>query len=429
MRHIIIFLLLSYSAAAQLSLTDCYKLAEKEHPLKNDISSYMNILQYRYNNLSSKWMPELQLFANAQYQSDVTKINLDLDIPLQGFESPEIPSPPKEQYKIGIQANQMIYDGGIISAQKDYESAKSAMNIQSVKVEIYKTKETVNELFFGILKIDEQMNSLLAADSSLNARLNVVQSAVKNGVMLKSNADILKVELIKIEQGRIELENLRSSMIKMLSVLIGQNINENEEFILPEYNISENNDYTLRPEFELFETTRDMVETGKSLTKSKYLPRVAAFFQGAYGQPGLNMFEEGFQPFYIVGIKASWNIWNWGRKKRELSEIEVQKELTNSKQEAFTRGIEIAEKKWNGSIKSLKQQIVKDQEIIELRRDITRQAASQLDAGVITSSEYLIEFYKEVAAKLDEKIHRLKLKQAEIEYLTLIGKINNISEK
>ena len=39
--------------------------------------------------------------------------------------------------------------------------------------------------------------------------------------------------------------------------------------------------------------------------------------QAGYGNPGLNMLDNSFQPFYVVGLKANWNVFDWGKTKTD----------------------------------------------------------------------------------------------------------------
>ena len=53
------------------------------------------------------------------------------------------------------------------------------------------------------------------------------------------------------------------------------------------------------------------------------MPRLSLFAQGAYGDPGLNMLEGGFKPYYIAGLRLSWNIGGFYTRKNDKRLLDV----------------------------------------------------------------------------------------------------------
>jgi outer membrane protein TolC len=68
------------------------------------------------------------------------------------------------------------------------------------------------------------------------------------------------------------------------------------------------------------------------------------------------------------------------------------------------------------------QLVESDNAIIELRRSVTEAAKAQLENGVITASDFLLQVNAEDQARQSRIFHQLQLLQARVEYNFLIGK-------
>lgn len=423
-KFIILFLLTAVNLHAQLTLEKCRQMAEDNYPLKKQIPLREEITRLKTDNIGAKYLPEFNIFASAQYQSDVTKIDLDMELP--GGISPSFPEMPHDQYQAGISITQLIWDGGIISGKRELEFAKGATDVQSVRVELYSLKEKVNRAYFSILVIEENLKSLGLVKKTIEAKLNRARSGVENGVVLESSAQILEAELLNLAQKAEELEAAKASAMQTLGELTGQKIDGGKKLALPDY--SEPlplKDYSGRPEYVLFSKSKKNLEAAKDLQKSIYMPKISAFFQGFYGKPGLDMFSDEFRPFYVVGVQASWTVYNWGVTRRETQALEIQKNIIDTQKGAFTKNLSIAEKQYLNDIKKYEKMLGRDRDIISLRESILKKVSSQLDNGVITSTEYLTELNKKAKAELDLELHKIQKIYAETGYLTLTGNIEN----
>lgn len=415
---IIIIVLMGNHLFAQesIDLKTCYILAEENYPLKSQIGLFNKITNRELDNLTAKYYPQINLIGQVTYQSDVIKLDMDIQIPNVNIDFPEID---KDQYKAGITVDQMIWDGGIVSNQKDIAVIQGHYNKQNVSVELYQLRHRINTSFFAILKLQENIKILILALEDMNAKLTQIHSAVNNGVLLQSNANIMKAEILKTEQRLSELENSKHSALEMLSTLIEKDL-KNTELKPPEVNF-EKNDGKERPEFKLFDISQNKLDEIRNLADAKYLPKVYAFGQAMYGKPGLNMFDPDFQPFYILGIKASWNFWDWSISNREKEIVTLQKEIVKSNESTFEKNLRIGSDALYNEVGKIIELLEKDKEIIELRLSIVKTVSSQLENGTITSSEYLTEFNALTRAELSYQLHLIELKEAQIVYLTQVG--------
>lgn len=404
-------------------LWECYRLAIGNYPLQGNIERHEKIGGLKQANIDAAWYPQLSLFGQAQYQSDVTKIDIDLELP--GGASPAFPEMAKDQYKAGISLKQLIWDGGASAHRGDVEEMQTKIEVQSVKVDLYSLLEKVNRYYFNLLMLSKREESLETARSSLGSNIKMLSSLVENGVMLRSNLEILEAEKLRLDQQEEEITAMKKAAAQSLSELTGVVIPFDAQLPKPELRIDNGNAITgFRPEYELFDLSRENIERSKGLNDSKYMPKFALFGQLAYGRPGLNMFSEEFDSYWIVGVQASWSFWNWGTPQRESEILDINAELIRAKKESFTQNLSVAAKYYINSISKIERQLEQDDEIIALRKKIAKESEIRLKNGIITSTEYLMEFNASVSAELEREIRKIELLSLKTEYLTLIGKIN-----
>ncbi|MDQ1266553.1 MAG: hypothetical protein QG635_1705 [Bacteroidota bacterium] len=411
------------TARAELNLEECYNLAAGNYPTGKNLNIYNEMADLKRSNLNAGYYPEITAFGQAQYQSDVTKVSIALPPQLQQLGiNFNIPSPDKDQYKIGVNINQLIWDGGIIAYQKDLEQNQTLIENQSVMTEIYALRQRVSDAYFGALTLQQKMKSLEIIRNDLQAKINKVRSGVENGILLESNLLILEAENLKLDQKNEELLAAYKTAIQSLETLIGKNIPSEETLAFPEFNNKFQLEGRERPEYKLFDITKKNFDYAKDLTDAKYMPKFGAFAQGAYGKPGLNMLDPDFASYYIVGLKASWSLWNWGSATRDKQIYTLQSEIVVHKEKTFSMNLSVAAKKYINEIEKIEKMLIQDVQIIELRHKIVEMSASQLDNGVITSTEYLTEFNSEAQAKLDAAARKIELLKAKSDLGIVVGR-------
>jgi outer membrane protein TolC len=399
-----------------ITLQHCYTVALQNHPLsaQNALMEQSSILQQKIwdeNNL-----PQLNLNGQATYQSAVT----ELPIKIPGITTPEVP---RDQFKVTLDANQVIYGGGMVTNQKLVEQSNLEINKQGTESDLFKLKERINLVYLNILLTNFTLDILKSNKEDLDARLKKITSGVNNGAVLPINATILKAELIKVEQKRIETAAQKASLIALLGVLTGEAIPENAVFKEPDILVDLDHYNNLRPEYKLFDLQQQKVVAMKSLTGTKRNPRVYAFGNLGYGRPGLNMFKEEADLFYIVGAKITWNFWNWHQTRQELQMLDLNKEMIDNQKSTFDLNTRASIQQYISDISKAKDLLKTDEDIISLRAEITANASSQLENGVITATEYLTEFNAEIQARLTKSLHEVQLLQAKAGYLSATGNL------
>ncbi|MDX9905045.1 MAG: TolC family protein [Bacteroidales bacterium] len=411
------FMLTSASAQSDtLSLADCLSKAEASHPLFQQYDLLASTSDLKVKNLGKNFLPDINISGDAHYQSDVTEIP---------FSSPAFPieALDKDQYKISLDVSQMIYDGGMTRKNKDIEYIEAQINRANVGITLYQLKERIVGTYFSIISLQENRKILAINRENLKARLKDVESGIRNGVILASNAEILKAELLKIDQKEIEINAGIDLGYKILSVFTGEEISTgtflNWDNPVVEVNISGNN----RLEYSLFGLQAEKTDALKKLASSKLVPRFFAYGSAGYGKPGFNMLLNEFDDFYIIGAKLSWNVWNWNRTNNEKRVFDLQKQVIESNRDAFTRNLSADMEKRISEIAKYEALLPKDREIAGLRAGIVETYASQLQNGVITATDYMTEMNAETEAKLNLRFHEIQLVRAKYEYLAAAGKL------
>ena len=403
-----------FSQEQPITLDRCLQQAELQFPLLKQKDLYGKIADYNQANIKTNFLPQTNLNGQAGWQSDVTK--LPIKIP-----NINVPTPAKDNYKLTLDVNQLIFDAGTTKRQEELEKINLELNRQGVDVEIYKLRDRVSQIYFGILLLKENEEALKITRGDIESREKKIESQVNHGAMLASNLTVLQVEVLKIDQALAELHFSQESLIQSLVELTGINMTSNSVLQLPEPNIDGGAADIKRPEIKLFELQKDRLSGMDKLTETKTKPRVLGFGTLGYGRPGLNMLSNDFKGYAMLGAKLSWNVWNWNQTNNERQVFGVQKSIIETQKESFNQNLKIALQNNRSEINKYQSLIETDNRIIQLRNEITLSSASQLDNGVITSTEYLTEVNAELQARLNLKTHQLKLTQAKIDYLITLG--------
>lgn len=408
---LLIFLLsLAASAQSKLTLEECYQLANKNYPLAKQNALLNQKANFEIESANKAKLPKIDLNAQATYQSEV----IGLPIALPGVESQN-----KDQYRATLDVNQIIYNGGIIDANSKLKQAQSKTQQQQVEVNLYQLKFRINQNYFAILLLQEKRELLVSKNELLAFKIKEVKSGVKFGAILPASELILEAEMLKIQQQLTEIRFERKKMLQNLSELMMIEINSDVQMVQPEstFEVAKND----RPELTYFDLYNEQLDSSKEVIAKSVLPKLNAFGQAGYGNPGLNMLDNSFQSFYIVGVKANWNIFDWSKNKKDLSALDIAKEIVQSERETFTVNNSIEQKQLLNESEKLAELLKSDQQIIETREKIVKSANAQMQNGVITTAEYLIEVTNLFEAKNALKTHEVQRSLSISNYNTAVG--------
>lgn len=398
----IISMLLSFSAESQqlLTLEECQRLARENFPLSKQRALIDKTGEYTVDNIAKGNYPQLSINGQATYQTDVTQVPVNLP-------NIHIPSPEKDQYRIYAELTQSVYNGGVIRKQTEAAELNQALEQQKLETELYKVKERVNQLYFGILLSDEQIKLTELLKKDLQSGIDKTSAAVSEGIATKSNIDVLKAELLRADQRILEVQSLRDAFAEMLRHFC--NLPEGTSILLQKPAAPSISQEVQRPELLWYERQSKGIEVQEKLLNARSLPKLNLFVQGGYGQPALNIFSTEFEPYAIGGIRLNWPVASFYTIRKERQILVLNKQSINLQKDAFLFNTSLAMKQQNADIKKWQDLIRSDNEIILLRQSVKNTATVQLENGLITTHDYLREVNAEDQSRQNQVLHEIQL--------------------
>lgn len=401
----------------ELTLDSCRVLALKNYPLAKQAGFYTAMQQIKDDATGRGYLPQLALNGQAAWQSDVT--SLPIHIP-----NMDIPSLSQDNYRISLDINQIIWDGGGIHAQQQLDVSLLQINLTEVETANLRLIEMIDQVYFSILLLDEQEKLIHVAMDEVQSRLAKVRAGIANGAVLPSNADVLDAELIGMEQMLTDIRHSRSAAIYKLGSFIGFQPESTLVLKLPEYTDLPEFKNWQRPEFKLFGLQQKRIEDQQKLLGIRLMPRFSAFGNLGYGRPGLNMLSNSFEPFAMLGVRLNWNFWDWNITKKNKEVLTIQMQIIDTQQQNWELNQNVMLNTARQEVLKIENQLAADFRIVSLRESVAKAVAAQLDSGVITASDYLTEQNALTKAKLNQSIHKIMLQRARLNYLTVMGLTN-----
>lgn len=402
------------AAQSSLTLEQCYQKAMQNHPYGLQKQELDKINQLNVKISSSSWLPQFSLQAQASYQSDV----IDIDLPIPGM---EFSGPTRDQYRMSVEAQQLIYDGGMTRRRIALQEITHEAELQKIEVELYQLPGKVNQHFFQHFLLVENLKILDLTLTEINERLVSTESAVVNGVLPPSARWTLEVEILRLEQSREDLEISQRSNLQIMEILVGEDIS-GMQLALPVF-VETKQGSLFRPELNLLALQKERLYSASKLTATGNMPRLSGFVQAGYGKPGLNMLDDVFDFYYIAGIRLNWNLWDWKKTTRESQIQRIQADMIDTEQMAFEQNINMTLTSVTNRILQTEKAMERDQEVIALQQKIVESARSQLENGVIQSTEYLHHVNALAQAKISYHTRKIHLLQARTEYNIVTGNL------
>jgi len=405
-----------------LTLKECYDKAAGTNVLALEKQAYTEIWQLKDKNLSRGWLPALDANGSFIYNSSVVDMTDILgSLPIPGI-ADMIEPLPHEQYKITVDVNQVLYDGGAIKGARALEKADLNINQKQNETDLYKLRGQINSYYFNLLLLDKQKELLQNYLEILNKHISSLNSALVSGVIIKSDIDILAAEKIKLQQQISENEIRKSSLLRILSSLTGAAIDDSTALVLPSPQEELTHELS-RPELQLYDLRKEQLSASLQVLQSKRMPRAFGFATLGYGNPpGSNFFKDEFASYYILGAGIKWNIFDWNKVKNEKQVVSLQQDIIDNRKSDMTDNLTRLLDAKSAEIASLRSLVESDAELVAIRKRITMAAESQYENDAITATEYLNEMNSEKQALINYEIHKINLAMAQIEYMNISGK-------
>ena len=395
------------------TLDECSKLAQEHYPEIRQYDLIAETEQYNISNAARAWIPQVVLSGQATYQSATPTYPEAFNqmIAANGLDMSGIR---KDQYKVAIDVSQNIWDGGQSKANREIAEAEAAVERSRVDVSLYDLQSRIQNLYFGILLLDERVAQTETLIEVLDANLNRMRTYYKNGVAMQSDVDAVEAELLTARQTLSQVEASRASYRRMLEVFIGQPLTD--KTLTRPAMVEVASRTSLRPELAMFEAQSDKLAAQRKAIDASVMPRFSAFAQGYYGYPGLDMFKSMVSSEWtlnaIVGVRMSWNIGAFYTKKNNISKLDAAERQIAVQRDVFLFNTEMQTTQDDGEIARLRSAIEDDNRIVELRRSVRMAAESRLENGVIDATDLLRKIADETTATLNRSTHEIELLQA-----------------
>ena len=393
------------------TLEECQQAAERNYPLIKQYGLIEKTTQLTVANIQKGWLPQVSASAQATYQSDVMSWPDQMKTMMTGM-GIDMKGLTKDQYRVGIDVNQTLFDGGVISSQKAIARQQGKVQEAQTEVQLYNVRKRVNEMYFSLLMLDEQivlnhdMQELLAGNE------RKLQAMMKSGTAAESDWQSVKAERLKVVQHATSLESQKRMLTMMLSTFCGIETNNIQKPLVKAENgelMSESH----RPELRALDAQIGLLNAQEKALNAALMPKLGVFAQGYYGYPGLNMFEDMMSHKWslngIIGARLTWNIGALYTRKNDKAKLQLQRDLTESNREVFLFNNRMEQLQQSEEISRYKQLMNDDAEIISLRAAVRKAAESKLSHGIIDVNDLLREINQENAARVQQSMHEIEM--------------------
>ena len=393
------------------TLDDCQQAAEKNYPQIRQYGLIEKTTRLTVANIQKGWLPQVSASAQATYQSDVTAWPDEMKTMMSGM-GINMKGLTKDQYRVGIDVQQTIYDGGVIGSQKRIAREQGKVQEAQNEVNIYHVRKRVNEMYFGLLLIDEQIKLNTDLQTLLAGNERKLESMTKQGTAAESDLQNVKAERLNAVQLATELASQKQMLLRMLSIFCGIEVKEVQKPQMKAQGggmIADNR----RPELKVLDAQIGVLNAQEKALNAALMPKVGVFAQGFYGYPGLNMFEDMMHRKWslngIIGARVTWNIGALYTRKNDKAKLQLQRDMTENSREVFLFNNNMEQIQQHENIARYQKLMTHDGEIISLRQAVRKAAESKLAHGIIDVNDLVREINQENAARVQQSIHEIEM--------------------
>ena len=403
------FIIFHFSFSQAQTLDECQQAAERNYPLIQQYGLIDKTTKLTVANIQKGWLPQISASAQATLQSDVTTfpdkmqtMYQTMGIDMEGLK--------RDQYRVGIDVQQMVFDGGVIKNQKEIAREQGKVQAAQNEVSLYNVRKRVNEMYFGLLLVDEQILLNKDLQELLAQNEKNLASMVKGGTAAESDFQNVKAERLNVVQQMTGLQAQRSALLRMLSAFCGIEV---KKVVKP----MANNQYPItnnqRPELKAIDAQLKLADAQEKALNAALMPKLGVFAQGFYGYPGYNIFEDMMSRRFslngMIGARLTWNIGALYTRKNDKAKLNVQRSMFNVQRETFLYNNNLEQIQQNENIERYKKLMADDEEIISLRSSIRKAAESKLSHGIIDVNDLVKEITNENAAKVHGRVHEIEM--------------------
>ena len=415
MKHTLLMalaLLCTTICPAQTTLETCQQQAQQNYPLIKRRALYAQSTAYTIDNIKKGWLPQIQVAAQATVQNRVAQLPEQLSNMMAAL-GQSTRGLAKEQYRVGVDVNQMLWDGGRISAQKDVARLQQQVDEAQTDVSLYQVRQRVNDLYFGILLLDERLRLNRDLQTLLQSNEDKLAALQRQGVVMQSDVDQVKAERLTAMQMANELKHSRDALCHMLALFC--NVERIDSIVKPTPAPTELAAEDVRPELKAIDLQLSLITSQQRALRSALLPTLSVFGQAYYGYPGFDMFKDmnSRSPSFnaLAGVRLAWNIGNLYTHRNNVQRLSVARAEIENARELFFFNNRLETVQQQETIASKRQTMAADDEIVALRQNVRRAAEAKLAHGTIDTDRLLQEITRENNAKINRSTHEVEMLQ------------------
>lgn len=397
----------------EYTLEQLQTLAKKNYPLLKQKQMYTDIGNNKVKQVGTNFLPQINVAGQATYQSEVTEFNFPIPGSVGFKQKPD-------QYSLGLELKENLLDYGAVKTQKQIERESSEIQSQQVDVEFLKLKDRINQLYGNVCLQQENKKIMFLRMIELEAKRKKMQSAVDNGAALPSSFLVLESEYLSTQQKIEEINSNLSSWYKTLSIITNKTMDTSVVFTNAKKEIPLQS-ANIRPEYRLYDLQSHSLKLKESMISKNNMPKVFVFGKGYYGRPGFNFLNNEFRPYGLVGAGLSWNLTAYYTSGKETTNLRINNDIVSNQKKIFDLNLQATLVQQQEEIIKLEKMIAMDLKIVTAKTAIRKASSSQLDNGVITSSDYVVDLNAENQAQFNLKLHEIQLVMARQNYNTTLG--------
>ena len=417
MKRLVIGIMLLPMMAQGQTLEECQQAAERNYPLIGQYDLIAKTTELTLANIQKGWLPQVSASAQATLQSDVMSWPDQMQTMMRGM-GIDLKGLKKDQYKVGFDVQQTVYDGGTIKSQKEVARRQGEVQLAQNEVNMYNVRKRVNEMYFGLLMLDEQLKLNTDLQNLLSANEKKLASMLKRGTAAESDYNSVKVERLNVMQQATNLQSQRQTLVRMLSTFCGievtapsqpPRVEASNVAVLP----LGGDRGGLRPELKAIDAQLRLADAQEKALNTTLMPKLGVFAQGYYGYPGYNLFEDMLSHKWslngMIGARLSWNIGALYTRKNDKAKIDMQREMFKVQKNVFSFNNNLEQVQQNENIERYRKLMAEDEEIINLRASIRKAAESKLSHGIIDVNDLVKEINNENAARVQQSMHEIEM--------------------
>lgn len=406
-------ILMCLPAMGVVTLEQCLDAARANYPLIKRYDLLAATQDVELSDIDKSWLPHIDAYARVSAQNVVPSFPETLSDMMRQMGG-DVKGLGKVQYKVGVDATQMVWDGGATRARRDVTRADTEVKRAALDVQMYGIRTRVESLFFGILLLQQQIEQTRSAMGVYEANLERLRSMLASGTAMQSDVDMVEAAMLEVKQRLTAAQSTRTGYLNVLSLFTALELAD-EPLAVPDVHIPDELT-SRRPELSLYDARLALSGLQRAAIDASLKPKVGLFAQGYYGYPGIDYFKAMMKrtpSFNIVaGVSVSWSADALYTRHNSLRKIQTVNSEVEEERQTFLFNNRMQCTSELEQIHSLEAQMQDDARIEALRANVRKAAESQLRGGVIDATALITKINDETQAALTAAYHRILLTQA-----------------